>query len=111
MTNFQPFKDKIWEAVKAEDRNAFDEACLELMKKGVDDMWRIGWNICPKDINDVYSMLDELTKWSHESWLKAMENGDAPPEDVSPGEGFALVKMRIMEAVGNGKHARKKKKS
>jgi hypothetical protein len=28
-----------------------------------------------------------------------MECGDAPPEDVSPGEGFALFKKVIQDAV------------
>ena len=45
-------------------------------------------------------MLDALAGDCHEAWLKAIECGDAPPEDVSPGEGFALVKKVIQEAVG-----------
>lgn len=104
MTNFQPYKDKIWDAVKADDRTAFDEACLNLMKKGVDDLFRIGWNIYPKKIEDVYDLIDDLATWCHERWQEAMECGDAPYEDVSPGEGPMLVKKVIQEAIGEKKN-------
>ena len=112
MTNFQPFKDKIWEAVKADNRTAFDEACEKLMEKGVEELWRMGWQIRPKDIREVYELLDNLTKWSHECWLKAMECGDAPPEDVSPGECWTWIKHLIKDAIENPpcKKANKKKK-
>ena len=99
MTNFQPFKDKIWDAAKADDKEAFDEACLNLMKKGVDDLFRMGWMIYPKKIDDVYDLIDDLATWCHERWIEAMKCGDAPPEDVSPGEGPLLVKKVIQEAI------------
>ena len=104
MTNFQPLKDKIWDAVKADDREAFDEACLNLMKKGVDDLFRVGWEIYPKKIEDVYNLIDDLATWCHERWQEAMECGDAPYEDVSPGEGPMLVKKVIQEAIEGKKN-------
>lgn len=104
MTDFQPFKDKIWDAVKADDRTAFDEACLNLMKKGVDDLFRVGWEIYPKKIEDVYDLIDDLATWCHERWIEAMKCGDAPPEDVSPGEGPMLVKKVIQEAIEGKKN-------
>ena len=99
MTEFHPFKDKIWDAVKADDKEAFEEACLNLMKKGVDDLFRMGWMIYPKKIEDVYDLIDDLATWCHERWIEAMKCGDAPPEDVSPGEGPMLVKKVIQEAI------------
>ena len=100
MTNFEPLKLRIWNDARAEKWDIFNEDCEALMNKAVGDWWRIGWNIAPKDINEVYQMLDALAGDCHEAWLKAMECGDAPAEDVSPGEGFALVKKVIQEAVG-----------
>ena len=111
MTNFQPFKDKIWEAAKSDDKQAFDEACLNLMEKAGEDIWRIGWEIYPKNIEDVYKLLDNLSTWCHERWLEAMKCGDAPPEDVSPGEGPMLMKRVIQEAIEMSGKSKKKKKA
>lgn len=99
MTNFEPYKDKVWDAVKADERTAFDEACLDLMKKGVDDLFRVGWSISPKKIEDVYDLIDDLSNWCHERWTEAMKCGDAPSEDVSPREGLLLIKKVIQEEI------------
>ena len=99
MTNFKPLKDKIWEAARAGDKQEFDHSCLELMKKSFEDTWRIGWEISPESIEDVYKYLENAADWAHKMWQKAMESGDAPPEDVSPGEGFLLAKMLIQQAI------------
>ena len=104
MTNFQPLKDKIWDAAKADDKPAFEKACEDLMVKSVHDLFRIGWNIYPKKIEDVYDLIDDLATWCHERWQEAMECGDAPYEDVSPGEGPMLVKKVIQEAIGEKKN-------
>ena len=110
MTNFAPLKSAAWKAARAGDSVAFEKACDNLMKKACEDIWRLGWQLYPKKIEDVYDMLDRLAKWFHELWLKAMENGDAPPEDVSPAEGVALVKKVIQDAVDGTKRKRSKKK-
>ena len=102
MTNFEPLKDSIWDAAKAGDTAAFDKNCEALMKKACDDLWRIGWELGPKDINAVYEMLDGIAKWFHERWIEAMKCGDAPPEDVSPAEGILQIKQVIQEAVKGG---------
>lgn len=99
MTNFEILKDSIWDAVKNDDKEAFDKNCEALMEKACNDIWRIGWSLWPKDINDVYKMLDDIAKWCHERWIEAMECGDAPPEDVSPAEGIMLIKQVIYDAV------------
>lgn len=99
MTDFETPKQRIWDDARADKRDLFNKDCEALMNKAVGDWWRIGWDIAPKDINDVYQMLDALAGDCHEAWLKAMECGDAPPEDVSPAEGFALVKKVIQDAV------------
>ena len=99
MTNFEPYKDKIWEAARNGDKQEFDHSCLELMKKAFEDSWRLGWEIYPESIEDVYKYLEDAANWAHKMWLKAMEIGDAPPEDVSPGEGFLLAKRVIQEAI------------
>lgn len=99
MTDFKPLKDKIWETARDGDKSEFDLACEDLMKKAVEDLFRIGWNIYPKKIEDVYELLDNVAEWSHERWKEAMKCGDAPYEDVSPGEGFLLVKKVIQEAI------------
>ena len=104
MTDFQPLKDKIWDAAKVNDKDAFEEACKALMEKAANDIWRMGWMIYPKKIEDVYDLLDDISKWCHERWLEAMTCGDAPPEDVSPGEGPMLVKKMIQEAIGEKKN-------
>ena len=46
--------------------------------------------------------LSTMCPFSEADWLKAMDEGDAPPEDVSPAEGFLAVKKIIQDAV-NGK--------
>ncbi len=102
MTNFKPIKEQIWNAVKVDDRMEFNNQCEALKNKAAMDIWRMGWSLAPKNIDDVFQMLDDLTKWCHERWLEAMECGDAPTEDVSPGEGFLVVKKIIQDAV-NGK--------
>ena len=75
------------------------------MQKACDDWWRIGWSICPKSVDDVIKMIDNLAKEAHNSWLAAMKCGDAPAEDVSPGEGFALCSKLIQEAIKISDHS------
>lgn len=99
MTNFKPIKDKIWEAAQKNNEVDFNKQCDALMKKAVDDWWRIGWNICPKSAEEVVNMIEYLAKSSHEAWVKAMKCGDAPPEDVSPGEGFAIAARLVKDAI------------
>lgn len=101
MTNIESLKDKILEAAQKSDKTTFDDCCDKLMQKACDDWWRIGWSICPKSVNDVIKMIDNLAKEAHNSWLAAMKCGDAPAEDVSPGEGFALCSKLIQEAIKN----------
>lgn len=99
MTNFEPIKEKIWKAAQKSDKEKFDKQCTKLMEKACNDWWRIGWNICPNDVNDIIKMFNDLAKQSHKLWIKAMKNGDAPAEDVSPGEGFALCAKIIKESL------------
>ena len=107
MTNFEPFKEKIWKAAQKSDKEKFDKACDALMKKAYDDWWRIGWSICPNDIDELIKTLDKLAKEAHKSWIRAMKRGDAPPEDVSPGEGFAICSMLIKDLKDELKAAKK----
>lgn len=88
MTNFEPIKNRIWDAVKSDNRDDFNRECDALMEKAAKDIWRIGWNIHPKDIDEMLKMLGDVRDAVHKMWLEAMECGDAPHEDVSPGEGF-----------------------
>ena len=59
MTNFEILKDSIWDAVKNDDKEAFNKNCESLMGKACNDIWRIGWSLRPKDINAVYELLDD----------------------------------------------------
>lgn len=102
MTNFEPLKLKIWNSARADNWEQFDKDCKALMEKAMGDWWRIGWSLAPDNLDELYQLLDEAAEKAHESWLKAMEEGDAPSEDVSPGEGFLVVKRVIQDAV-NGK--------
>ena len=106
MTEFETTKQRIWDYARANKRDLFDKKCEVLMEKVAQDIWRIGWEICPKDIDEIYTMLDNAAQECHRRWLKAMEAGDAPPEDVSPGEGFAMVKKVIQEAIENAKKSK-----
>ena len=99
MTDFEPLKEKVWKAAQKADKAKFDKACDKLMQKACDDWWRLGWKVYPKDIDDVLKLIDNLAKETHKSWIKAMKCGDAPAEDVSPGEGFALCSKLIREAI------------
>ena len=99
MTNFETLKEKIWKAAQKSDKKKFDLYCDKLMKKVHDNWWRIGWSIYPKNINELLKMIDKLAKEAHKMWIKAMKCGDAPNEDVSPGEGFALCSKLIREAI------------
>lgn len=101
MTDFKRLKDSVWLAAKEDNVPKFECACTELMKRAVDDLFRVGWELYPKKIEDVYDLLDDISKWCHERWREAMERGDAPHEDVSPGEGPLIVKKVIQEAIGN----------
>ena len=48
-------------------------------------------------------MLERTAKAAHKEWIKAMRRGDAPSEDVSPGEGFALCAKLIREVLPSKK--------
>ena len=102
MTNFEPIKLRIWDDARADKRDLFDKDCEALMEKALGDWWRIGWNLAPDSLDELYQMLDKAAEKAHSDWLKAMDEGDAPPEDVSPAEGFLAVKKIIQDAV-NGK--------
>ena len=97
MTNFEPLKDQIWEAAQKSDKKKFDDCCNTLIEKVYSDWWRIGQSICPKDIDDLLKLIDKTAKEAHKSWRKAVKNGDAPDEDVSPGEGFAYCASLIRD--------------
>ena len=99
MTNFDSLKDNIWDSARSGNRDKFDEQCAALVEKARGDWWRIGWSLAPNNLNELYQMLDKVAEKAHEAWLKAMDEGDAPNEDISPGEGFLLVKMIIQDAV------------
>jgi len=73
------------------------------VKKARDDWWRIGWSIYPKDIDDLLKMIDKTAEEAHKAWLKAIKCGDAPNEDISPGEGFALCARLIREEMEKNK--------
>lgn len=97
MTNFESIKDKIWKAAQKQNKDKFDKECTNLMKKAVGDWWRVGWNIYPKDIDELIKQLQQVAKKAHKAWIKAMTCGDAPAEDVSPGEGFAWCAALIKD--------------
>ena len=97
MLNIEPLKDQIWEAAQKSDKKKFDDCCNTLIEKVYSDWQRIGWSICPKDIDDLLKLIDKTAKEAHKSWRKAVKNGDAPDEDVSPGEGFAYCASLIRD--------------
>ena len=99
MTDFKPLKDSVWLAVKEDNVPKFECACTELMKRAVEDLFRVGWELYPKKIEDVYDLLDDISTWCNDRWIEAMQRGDAPSEDVSPGEGPMLVKKVIQDAL------------
>lgn len=103
MTNFEQLKEKVWEAAQKSDKKKFDDYCDKLIEKAYSDWWRIGWSICPEDINELLTTLDKAAEEAHKAWLEAIESGDAPPEDVSPGEGFALCAKLIREEMKKNK--------
>ena len=83
------------------DKEKFGIYCSKLVENEVNNWWKIGWSIYPKNIHDVLKMIDNLAKNAHDSWLKEVESGNVPPEDVSPGEGFALCAKIIRECLEN----------
>jgi hypothetical protein len=100
MTDFEPFKKRIWKCAQDNDRKGFDRWCMLLMQKGVKDfLWRSGWGICPENAEAVFDMFTSLSLKSHKEWLKAIGRGDAPPEDVSPAEGYLLCANMIRELI------------
>lgn len=106
MTNFEPIKEKIWAAVQKQNKKKFDKECDNLMKKAVNDWWRVGWMICPKTPEELIKLLNKTAKLAHKSWIKAMKCGDAPPEDISPGEGFAWCAKIVKELCQKQKRAK-----
>ena len=49
--------------------------------------YRLGW-AGDATLKSVPQLLKTIGMMAHFDWEKAMERGDAPPEDVSPAEGF-----------------------
>ena len=101
MTDFETLKIKMWNDARADKWDAFDKDCESLMEKAAGNWWRIGWNLAPDNLDELYQMLDKAAEKAHEAWLKAIEDGDAPAEDISPGEGFLVVKKVIQDAVNS----------
>lgn len=99
MTNFEPIKEKIWKAAQNQNKEKFDKECNNLVKKATNDWWRIGWSIYPKNVGEIVKWFDKLAKKAHTLWIKAVKSGDAPNEDISPGEGFALCSNLIKNAI------------
>lgn len=99
MIDFETSKQRIWDDARADKRDLFNKDCEALMEKAMGNWWRIGWSLAPDNLDELYQMLDKAAEKAHNDWLKAIEDGDAPNEDVSPGEGFLLVKKIIQDAV------------
>lgn len=97
MTNITFLKYKMWEAAQKSDKKKFDDCYDRLIEKVYSDWWRIGWSICPKGIDDLLKLIDKTAKEAHKSWRKAVKNGNAPDEDVSPGEGFSRCAILIRD--------------
>lgn len=101
MTNFQPIKDKIWNSAKNDDKISFNKECDALMEKATGDWWRLGWNVPVSNIDELADLLKKISESAHKAWKEAIKIGDAPNEDISPGEGFhycySLVKKLIDE--------------
>ena len=64
--------------------------------------FRLGWGGTGK-IDTVPKLLRVIGVMAHYDWLKAMERGDAPPEDVSPCEGFFHY-ANLVEGLMEGKN-------
>ena len=103
MIDFETLKLRIWDDARADKRDLFDKDCESLMEKAAGNWWRIGWNLAPDSLDELYQMLDKAAEKAHSDWLKAIEDGDAPAEDISPGEGFLAVKKVIQDAVDGKK--------
>ena len=88
MTNLNPIKEKIWQSVKNDNRDDSDKYCLEMQDKINSNLWRIGWNIYPKNIDELINLTHNIAIGCETCWKKAIEEGDTPNEDVSPAEGL-----------------------
>jgi len=100
MTNFEPIKTRIWDAVKSDNKDAFEKECKALMDKATGDWWRIGWNFFPQNTDEIISVIDNVAQSAHKAWLEAMKCGDAPNEDISPCEGFLQASYLLKKALG-----------
>lgn len=102
MADIETMKLRLWNDARADKWDAFNEDYEALLEKAMGNWWRIGWNLAPNNLDELYQMLDRAAEKAHNDWLKAIEDGDAPNEDVSPAEGFLVVKKIIQDAI-NGK--------
>lgn len=60
--------------------------------------FRIGWCVNPDDPKQsLHEILMVLAKMAHFDWIEAMNRGEVPCEDVSPGEGFQLMADTVRE--------------
>jgi len=84
--------------ISEENRRKFYLNAVDELKKTGEKMvdWRCGWNFNPSSPEEVMDMLEQLAIAFHTDWLVAMENGDAPHEDVSPGEPFISARTIIL---------------
>ena len=58
--------------------------------------YRLGWHIDPKGgVSQIPDFLRVVGRMAHADWEAAVERGEMPNEDVSPGEGFALLASRL----------------
>ena len=58
--------------------------------------FRVGWNL-PDNVADIPELLRLIGRVAHWDWQRAMERGDVPCEDVSPGEGFEHLAIKLEE--------------
>lgn len=106
MADTDTLKLRMWNDARADKWDVFNEDYEALLEKAMGNWWRIGWSLAPNNLDELYQMLDKAAEKAHNYWLKAIEDGDAPNEDVSPGEGFLAVKKVIQDAVdGKGSGA------
>jgi hypothetical protein len=62
--------------------------------------YRLGWQVDPKGgVSQIPDFLKVVGRMAHADWEAAIDRGDAPPEDISPWEGFAHLARKLEEYI------------
>jgi len=99
MGTIAKIKENLWKHASAGEKEAFDKDVEDLRSLCQSEWWRVGWDFIPQSAEDIVKLFKDASVKIHHMWLDAIERGEIPAEDVSPGEAFAMCSRIVSEAI------------